>query len=293
MNRLDYYIKEAFKSIFKNKNTSFATIFSMMIALLILGITLCIVLNINNFTLKVKQEVSGMQIFMKNTINEEELEDFKKVLEANEDFENISFVSKQELMKSFVENTNIDFKTFDDIDNPCENSFRVYIKNSEKSAKLVNSLQKDLRISSISFYEEDIKNLIKTSETVSLISVIIIIILFMLSLMVIENMIKIAIFSRMKEIEIMKIIGATNWFIRLPFIIEGAILGLIGSGLAFLIVFFAYSKIYTNMPEAIFFHKYLIDKNEMSKMLFSLFLSSGIGIGMLGSIISLRKYLKV
>lgn len=293
MNRLDYYIKEAFKSIFKNKNTSFATIFSMMIALLILGITLCIVLNINNFTLKVKQEVSGMQIFMKNTINEEELEDFKKVLEANEDFENISFVSKQELMKSFVENTNIDFKAFDDIDNPCENSFRVYIKNSEKSAKLVNSLQKDLRISSISFYEEDIKNLIKTSETVSLISVIIIIILFMLSLMVIENMIKIAIFSRMKEIEIMKIIGATNWFIRLPFIIEGAILGLIGSGLAFLIVFFAYSKIYTNMPEAIFFHKYLIDKNEMSKMLFSLFLSSGIGIGMLGSIISLRKYLKV
>lgn len=293
MSRLFFYFKEAFKSIFRNKNTSFATIFSMAIALLILGITLSVVLNINNFTIIAKQEFSGVQVFLKNTINDESAMAFKKELEDSGNFSNINFISRQELMESFIANIDADFNTFSDIDNPCENSFRMYIKNPEGSSDIVTALQKDTRISSISYYEEEINNLVKTSKAVSIVSIIIIVILFILSLLVVENMIKIAIFARMREITIMKNIGATNWFVRWPFIIEGAILGFLGSLIAFFIVYFVYSQTYSNIPQTAFFYKYILTKETMRTLLLSLFVSTGVGIGILGSIVSLRKYLKV
>ena len=106
-------------------------------------------------------------------------------------------------------------------------------------------------------------------------------------------MIKIAIFARMREITIMKNIGATNWFVRWPFLLEGAILGMIGSFLSYIILVGIYSKVYDSLTLTAIFAKYMVDITIMKHLLMSLFIPTGIGIGMIGSIISLRKYLKV
>ncbi|MGP1568815.1 MAG: permease-like cell division protein FtsX [Peptoanaerobacter stomatis] len=293
MNKLFFYMKEAFKSIFRSKNTSFATVFSMTITLFILGIVLFIVLNINNFVITTRQDFSGMQIFLKNDVDEDGIEEFRSFLEHNRNFSDIQFVSKEETMKKFIQNMENDSNLFDDINNPCENSFIVHINDTQIFSKLVEELKTNSQVSSISYYADTLNILIKISKIISIVSIAIIFILFMLSLLIIENMIKVTIFSRMREINIMKTIGATNWFIRWPFIIEGAILGFIGSLVSFSLLNFIYVELYMNLSNSNIFLQYMIDKDVMSHLIFSLFLCAGIGIGILGSITSLRKYLKV
>jgi cell division protein ftsX len=293
MNRIIFYIKETLKSLYRNKNTSVATVLSMALTFLILGITLVIVLNVNNFVITTKQEFSGLQIFLKNEVDEENITSFMKKLENNEYLKDISFVSKKETMDNFITNMGSDSSLFSDIENPCENSFVVYITKPQMSKEIVTNLKEDDRVSSISYYQDTIDTLIRVSRAISFVSFIIIIVLFILSLVIIENMIKIAIFARMREITIMKNIGATNWFVRWPFLLEGAILGMIGSFLSYIILVGIYSKVYDSLTLTAIFAKYMVDITIMKHLLMSLFIPTGIGIGMIGSIISLRKYLKV
>lgn len=293
MNRIIFYIKETLKSLYRNKNTSVATVLSMALTFLILGITLVIVLNVNNFVITTKQEFSGLQIFLKNEVDEENITSFMKKLENNEYLKDISFVSKKETMTNFITNMGSDSSLFSDIENPCENSFVVYITKPQMSKEIVTNLKEDDRVSSISYYQDTIDTLIRVSRAISFVSFIIIIVLFILSLVIIENMIKIAIFARMREITIMKNIGATNWFVRWPFLLEGAILGMIGSFLSYIILVSIYSKVYDSLTLTAIFAKYMVDITIMKHLLMSLFIPTGIGIGMIGSIISLRKYLKV
>ena len=293
MNRIIFYIKETLKSLYRNKNTSVATVLSMALTFLILGITLVIVLNVNNFVITTKQEFSGLQIFLKNEVDEENITSFMKKLENNEYLKDISFVSKKETMANFITNMGSDSSLFSDIENPCENSFVVYITKPQMSKEIVTNLKEDDRVSSISYYQDTIDTLIRVSRAISFVSFIIIIVLFILSLVIIENMIKIAIFARMREITIMKNIGATNWFVRWPFLLEGAILGMIGSFLSYIILVGIYSKVYDSLTLTAIFAKYMVDITIMKHLVMSLFIPTGIGIGMIGSIISLRKYLKV
>lgn len=293
MNRIIFYIKETLKSLYRNKNTSVATVLSMALTFLILGITLVIVLNVNNFVITTKQEFSGLQIFLKNEVDEENITSFMKKLENNEYLKDISFVSKKETMDNFITNMGSDSSLFSDIENPCENSFVVYITKPQMSKEIVTNLKEDDRVSSISYYQDTIDTLIRVSRAISFVSFIIVIVLFILSLVIIENMIKIAIFARMREITIMKNIGATNWFVRWPFLLEGAILGMIGSFLSYIILVGIYSKVYDSLTLTAIFAKYMVDITIMKHLLMSLFIPTGIGIGMIGSIISLRKYLKV
>ena len=265
----------------------------MALTFLILGITLVIVLNVNNFVITTKQEFSGLQIFLKNEVDEENITSFMKKLENNEYLKDISFVSKKETMDNFITNMGSDSSLFSDIENPCENSFVVYITKPQMSKEIVTNLKEDDRVSSISYYQDTIDTLIRVSRAISFVSFIIIIVLFILSLVIIENMIKIAIFARMREITIMKNIGATNWFVRWPFLLEGAILGMIGSFLSYIILVGIYSKVYDSLTLTAIFAKYMVDITIMKHLLMSLFIPTGIGIGMIGSIISLRKYLKV
>lgn len=293
MNRIVFYIKETFKSLYRNKNTSVATVLSMALTFLILGITLVIVLNVNNFVITTKQEFSGLQIFLKNEVDEENITSFMKKLENNENLKDVSFVSKEETMNNFIKNMGSDSSLFSDIDNPCENSFVVYINRPELSKQIVTDLKQDDRISSISYYQDTIDTLLRVSRVISVVSFIIIIVLFILSLVIIENMIKIAIFARMREITIMKNIGATNWFVRWPFLLEGAVLGMIGSFLSYIVLSSIYDKVYGSLSITAIFAKYMVDSSVMQPLLISLFIPTGIGIGVIGSIISLRKYLKV
>ena len=270
MIKIGFYIKETFKSVFRNRNTSIATIISMTLTLLILGITLLIILNLDKFVLTARKEFSGIQIFLKNEVDKTQMDSFENKLRENQQLRDVVFVSKEETMESFKSNIGYETDIFSDLENPCENSFIVYPTDAKNSALIV----------------ED-------SNIAGIISIAVIVVLFVLSLLIIENMIKITIFSRMREINIMKVIGATNWFIRWPFVLEGALLGFIGSFLAFLITDFAYSKVYSILSGTAFFSKYIVDNATMSSLLLSLFVLTGIGIGILGSVSSLRKYLKV
>ncbi len=266
MIKIGFYIKETFKSVFRNRNTSVATIISMTLTLLILGITLLIILNLDKFVLTARQEFSGIQIFLKNEVDKTQTDSFENMLRDNQQLKDIVFVSKEETMESFKSNIGYETDIFSDLENPCENSFIAYPIDAKDSATIVEELKKDLRVSSISFYQDTIDQLVKISNIAGIISIVVIVVLFVLSLLIIENMIKITIFSRMREINIMKVIGATNWFIRWPFILEGALLGSIGSFLAFLITDFAYSKVYSILSKTIFFSKYIFLSSYFKSM---------------------------
>lgn len=288
-------VKEALTNIFRNKTSSFGTLVSISATLFILGIVLISILNINNFVINSKLKFYNIKISFNQDTTSKQIESIKNTLNENFDLKSITYESKEEAMENFKSRFGEDGEVFDGIRNPLSDSLIVELKSLSQIKEIEKSLEKNSFIESIEYFKEELELLENISGIVSLAGLVIIILLFIITLFVIANTIKIAIFSRMKEINIMKYIGATNWYIRVPFIIEGVLIGLIGSIISSGIILFLYFQLYnfSVISEYSILQENLIAPKYILRIILEVFLISGAGIGSLGSLISLRKYLEV
>lgn len=285
---------DAVKSLFRNKTISIATVVNIVVTLTIYGIFLIImnviVTNVNDVESRLQ-----LKVYLKDSITVEQQQAVKEAIESVEGISEVYYESKSEALKNFREQLK-DYawmiEGYDESNNPLPSSYVIKINSPEISYRIEERLEGFEGIDDIGSDKVLVREVSKISSFIKVAWAILSFILILVSLFLIMNTIKLTIYSRRKEIYIMKFVGATDWFIRWPFVIEGIILGAIGGLLSIGIVYYVYSSMYKVLIDKNLF-SYLVSPNFILIQLVVHFLSIGILVGIIGSVVSLRKFLKV
>lgn len=295
LNNFIYSVKEGLKGLARNRSMALASVASVASSLFVLGIMLCIVLNINFISEQTKEQFNSVQVFLDDSLKNDQIVAFKADLEQLDNIKSITYESKEEALKNLKVRWGEKAYLLDGLDNPLQNSYIVEIADTEKADKLVADISKLKNVEDISYYKDIVDQLNYISSTVNKFGLALMGILTFVAIFIIATTIKLTLYARKREIFIMKYIGATNWFVRWPFIIEGLILGFLGSMIAIGITYGLYSVVYNFLISSSlhFINGYLIRIEDVLGTISAVFISMGIGIGTVGSVISVRRYLEV
>ena len=291
-----YLIKEGFVNIRRNRMMSIASIGSVAAALMILGMVFLLIINMNHMVEDVKQQFDSIQLYLRDDVENEQILAIKSRLEGVEGIRELEFESKETALEKMREKWGDQAFLLEGLEsNPLPNSIIIYVKDIAYSDSIVEEISGIGGIEEVKYYNDIVQKLLSIANFIRLLGLVVIAILVFLSIFIIGNTIKLTVAARKREITIMKYVGATNWFIRWPFFIEGMVLGLLGAVLSLAIVYFGYSYIYNAVSNQIYMllTTYIVPMNAIIKDMMVIFAVLGMGIGALGSILSMRKYLKV
>ena len=297
--RLGYFIGEGFSNVFKNKKSTGASLMIMCATMIIFGIFLILGENINHFVEGVESE-QGIQVFVKNEATQEQIDELGEKIRAIDGVSTVEFVSKDEALEQmkerFGERQDL-LEGYEGENNIFTASYVVTLTDLTKSQAVQDQINtySDV-VKKINSKDEVVTTLINLANGIKIVTGVILVLLIVISIFIIANTIKLTVHARRKEISIMKYVGATNGFIRWPFIVEGMIIGILASIISIIIVGGAYSFIAEKLVNAEFMqliNMNLISFSDMFNSIIFVYMLLGIGIGVLGSVISMRKYLKV
>ncbi len=295
-NVIGYFLSEGFRNVFKNKKSTFSCLGVMCATMLVFGLFFTIGRNLNN-ALKEKEQEQGMQVFMYPEATEEQINKLNEDLNQIEGINKIEFISKEEgyniVKKSFGKNAKILEGLGTDF---FEVSYRITLTDLSLNRQVYEAISKLDNVKEIQNKSDTIETLSKIGNTIQIVTFSMFAILILISLFIISNTIKLTVHARRKEISIMKYVGATNGFIRTPFIIEGIIIGLFAGIISILIVGGGYNYIATQLVQSTTWQKLAINLLSFGDMLGQIvlvYMLLGVGIGIVGSSISMRKYLEV
>ena len=288
-----YFIKETYKSIRRNGFMSFASISTVAVSLLVLGMFLMIFLNTNNLAQYLENQVQ-ISVYMQDSATDKELASVKDKLTKMPGVVKVTQVSKQEALERFRKRLGDQDQLLNSLgkENPFPNSFEVQVDNPERIKVLTPQIGQLNKVETAKFGQEVVEHLFQLTKILRFGGILLVVFLAMATLFIISNTIRLTVFARRKEVIIMKYVGATDWFIRWPFILEGMTLGFFGAVVVFILINSIYSGLLTRIHATLAFLPLL----PTSPLLFyvDLFLLvAGTGIGALGSYISLRKFLRV
>lgn len=293
-NSIRYTLKQAFVQVFRNRTMSVASIFSITAMLLILGLFFVVIVNINMAAEAAKQDYDTVQIYLldETTMDQANLmmEDIKKI----NGVDTVSYLSKDDALQDWKSDWGESAYLLDSLtSNPLPNSVLVTVTDLETSDQVVNALSQYSGIEDIKYYKETVQKLLKITDAIQLAAIIIMVFLVVVSVVVVSNTIKLTVLAREREINIMKYVGATNWFIRGPFLVEGIIIGLISAGISVCVVSAVYDKIVQLIGEDIFLilSTPMVSGEFLTTNLIYIFLAIGVSIGTCGSIVSMRRFL--
>lgn len=297
-NVLSYLIGEGFRNVFKNKKSTGASLMIMCATMLIFGLFFLIGENVNYMVKEIESE-QGMQVFMNKDATEEQIEQLGEKIKSIDVVAKATYVSKEDalndLKKRFGENERL-LTAYEGEKNPLKPSYVVTLTNLEKSEEVKTQIEQFENVNNIEMRDKTIQALINVANGIRWVSGGILILLIVISIFIIANTIKLTVHARRKEISIMKYVGATNNFIRWPFIVEGMIIGVFASAISIVLVGGAYSLLAEQAVNASFMQTInmsLVGFKDMISSIIFVYMLLGIGIGALGSVISMRKYLKV
>lgn len=294
-NIFGYLIGEGFSNVLKNKKSTGASLMIMCATMIIFGIFLILSENINNFVAQLESE-QEIQVFINDDTTQEQIDELGDKIRNLSGVGTIEFVSKDEafeLMKERLGNHQNLLEGYDDI---FPASYIVNLADLTKSQEIQDEIKQMDHIKEITSSNDTIIILIKLANGIKIVTGIILILLIIISIFIIANTIKLTVHARRKEISIMKYVGATNNFIRWPFVVEGMIIGIIASAISIIIVGVAYNIIAEKLVNVSFMRTInmnLVPFGDMFNSIILVYMLLGIGIGAIGSVISMRKYLKV
>ncbi len=321
-NGLSYSIGEGFKNVFKNTKSTVISIITMICTMFLFGIFFAIGVNINSVLEQVQMK-QGMEVFIWDETTDEQKQAFEEEIKKLDGINTVVFKSKQQALDSFKEQMkdNQEFlQGYEGENNIFPASFVVTLTNLEKSKEIEEEIGRigariategrseeiDLQIEETTEHDSIIKNITSSDSTITtLITIVkgvritigvIFIVLLVISITIISNTIRLTVHARRKEISIMKYVGATNSFIRWPFIVEGIVIGIIAAVITLLIVGLLYDVIIQNIESSKVLQKMgvtLLQFVEIAKPITIVYAVLGIGIGIIGSSVSMKKYLEV
>ncbi len=295
MNSFRYYITQAFKGFFRNGLTSMTSVFIIMCCLLIFGLFSALTLNINHITSQIEQRCE-IQVFMDKSTTPEQLADAQKQILQLSNIRSATIFSKEDTlnyMREIFADNAAALDGYEGENNPYRDSFKITLKDLSMSEETIKQLGEIDNVAEVSNNREVLTTILNTSNTLKNASLAVMLLLCFISIFIIANTIKIAVFSRRKEIAVMKFVGATNWFIRWPFIFEGIITGIIGALLSFALISWGYIVLYSKASTVSLDVFSLLPYSAIWFVLLICFISIGTLIGAVGSGFSIRKHLKV
>lgn len=291
-------VKNGLKGLIRNAGMGLVSTITIAAVMLFIGLLLLLAININGYVQMTQEKLDEIIVYLNDDV---EFIDAEKLINNLSDFENIdklTYIPKEEAYNRAREMFGDDSYIFTGLsENPFSASIEIKIKDisMDKVNEIVNYLDADTRTNDIKYYQDIIPTFIKINNGIKIASMIISGLIIILSIFVISNIIKIAITSRRREIEIMKIVGASNAYIEGPFVIEGVFYSVLGSAISYFILKIIYEKILSTYSGEVYeFLGYnLVSFGHVGRDISIIFICVAMGIGVLGSLSSLRKYLRV
>lgn len=289
-------IRDAFKSVFRNFSLSIASISCITITLVVVAIAIVLSFNVNNFAKLVEKDVTIVS-FLDLDISEEKRQSVLEEIKKLNNIETVTFQSKVEISKEMMESSDV-FKNimgnWSEEDSPIQDTYLVKVKDIEQIQNTANEIKKIDGVSVVKYGEGMVEQLISVFDIVKKVTIGMVIALIVVTAFLITNTIKITIFSRKREIDIMRLVGASNINIKIPFIFEGLFLGIIGSIIPIVFAVYGYVALYNNFNGQMFspFIK-LIAPYPFVYYISASLLIIGVLVGMFGSWRAVRKYLKI
>ncbi len=282
--RLGYFIGEGFSNVFKNKKSTGASLMIMCATMLIFGIFLILGENINHFVKEI-ESIQGIQVFVKKEATQEQMDELADKIRKIDGVSTIEYVSKEEALSQMKEKYGSELlEQYDGENNIFKDSYVVNLTDLNKSKDVQTQINTFDMVSKITSSDQTVEALIKLANGVKIVTGVILLLLVVISVFIIANTIKLTVHARRKEISIMKYVGATNGFIRWPFIVEGMIIGMFASIISIILIGLAYSLIarqLVNSPFMQTINMSLIGFSDMFSSIIFVYMLLGIGIGAL------------
>ena len=287
-------IRDALKSVVRNFSLSFASIMCTTITLILVAVAVVAAANVNNATRLIEDELT-IVTYLKKDVTEEQIDNIKSEISSYKNVEEVTFKSKDEWKLEMSEYDD-SFKTVLDYldENPLMDSFVLKVNDVKKLSETSEYIKAINGVDTVKYGEGMVEQVISVFDIVQKIVVVVVIALIVVTSFLISNTIKLTIFSRRNEIEIMRLVGASNITIKLPFLFEGFIIGLIGSIIPVCITIYGYVILYSRMHGKLLSNMIMLIKPYPFVFWVSLIvIAIGALVGMYGSIKAVRKYLKV
>lgn len=289
-------IRDSFKSVFRNFSLSLASISCITITLLVVAISIILSVNVNNFATLVEKDVT-IVAFLDLKITQDEIKEVESEINDIQGVESYEFQSKTEISKEMMESSDV-FKNimgqWNQDDSPIQDTFLVKVEDINEIGKIAKKIEKIDKVSIVKYGQGMVEQLVTVFDVVKKISIGMVIALILVTAFLISNTIKITIFSRKREIEIMRLVGASNLNIKIPFIFEGLFLGILGAIIPVVATTYGYVALYNRFDGQVFspFIK-LVEPQPFIYIVSALLIVIGMLVGMFGSYRAVRKYLKI
>lgn len=295
LSKFKYSFSEAKKNVSRNGLMSIASLFTIACCLIILGVFAILSLNVNSITDQIKDQCE-VQLYINAGTAAERVEAIGSEIRAVDNVKEATLFTKEETL-AYAKNDMFEGKEelldgFDE-DNPFSDSYKIILTDIEKTDETVDALSQIRDVEKVVNKQDVVNIVLSVSDLMKKFSIAVMIVLLIVAIVIISNTVKLTVFNRRKEINIMKYIGATDRFIRVPFVLEGLIIGFLGAVFAFLVVFWGYFALLKYMNGLSFNIFKLVGLWEVAPIVGILFLIFGCLIGVSGSAISMRKYLHV
>ena len=293
MNKIGYLIREGFLSIFTHGFMSFASICAIIACLVIMGSFSLLAVNIDSIIQDLEQQ-NQMVAFVDETLSEEDAAALLTQIAETPNVRDVQFVTREQARENYVSQYE-DSALFEDIDGSVfRHRFVVYLDDISIMEQTQRNLYKIYGIADVQAHLDVANGFITVRNVISLVSLALVVVLVIVSVFIMANTIKLTTYGRREEIIIMKMVGASNSFIRFPFVVEGLILGLIGGGLAFLAEWGLYQLLTEKLMTGLIGNLVtIIPFNVLFLPMLCVYLLIGIVVGVFGSSIAIRKFLKV
>ncbi len=294
MNSFSYTVKQGFTQIFRNRGMSIASIFSILAMLFILGIFFAILVNLNLFTEVVKQDYDQVEIFIEDSASQEQIDSAMARLSEQSGVDSVAFRTKEEALTIMKERWGESGYLLDSLgENPLPSSILVKVNTIEDATDISETAADLDGVEDVQYYQETVEKLTSVTNGLQIGALAVMAFLIVVCVVVVSNTIKLMVFARAREIRIMKYVGATNWFIRGPFMAEGIIIGIIAALAASGLMTLLYSKVVSAIGTQVIaiVSSPLISVSYLAGNMLIIFLALGISIGAWGSIVSMRKFL--
>ena len=289
-----YTLKQAFTQVARNKTMTLTSLFSITAMLLILGMFFILAVNVNLMTENTKQQFDLVEIYLLDETPESDIQSMMQSLQGLNEVEKVDFLSKEDAMAEMQERWGENAYLLDGLsENPLPRSIRVTVKDVSDAESVVDYADGFSGVEDIKYSQSEVDKIIKITDGIQIGALVVIVFLIVVSIVVVSNTVKLTVLARGREISIMKYVGATNWFIRGPFLAEGIVIGIIAAVISSGLVSVLYYWLSQSFSAQILvlFSTGLVPVGFMSANLIVIFMSLGISIGAVGRIISMRKFL--
>ena len=291
------YIRDASKSVVRNFSLSLASVSCITITLIVVAISLILSYNVENFAKMIERDVSII-IFLNYDAKKEDADTVENLIKSTGNVESLTFKSKQDAANEYLKEDD-NFKpiidNWTDDTNPLADSFILKVKDIEKVKDTVKTIKSSDKVMSVYYSENTVEQLITVFQTIEKFCIGAVVALVIVTAFLIANTIKLTIYSRKTEIEIMRLVGASNVSIKIPFVIEGLFLGIIGSIIPIVFTIWGYTGLYNYFDGVLlnFALAKLVEPTPFIYLCSLLLLIIGMLVGMFGSWRAVKKYLKI